>query len=89
MEQVRRDFAGSVLDLLLARRDLALTHAAANIAPLKAGQELAARLQVRPTTVLLLLEETVYSRDGAPVDFSRNYFVPEYFQFHLVRRIPT
>lgn len=80
-------FDGAVLDLLTARRDLATSHAAADILPVKAGKELGARLQVPATTVLLLLEETIYTRDGMPVDLSRSYFVPRFFQFHLLRRI--
>lgn len=88
-EQVRHGFEGSVLDFLLARAQPSPSHAAANIVPLKAGRELARRLQVTPTTVLLLLEETVYARDSVPIEYSRNYFVPQYFQFHLLRRIPT
>jgi GntR family transcriptional regulator len=80
-------FDGSVLDLLIARRDPAASHAAADITPVKAGKELGARLQVPASTVLLLLEETIYSRDGVPVDLCRSYFVPQFFQFHLLRRI--
>jgi len=87
-EAIRQGFAGSVLDFLVARRDPAPTHAVANIVPLKADRELAQRLGVSRATVLLLLEETIYSREGVPIDFSRNYFVPQFFQFHLIRRIP-
>lgn len=79
--------AGSVLDFLVTSHDLAASHAAANIVPLKAGRELARRLQVPATTAILLMEETIYARDGAPVDFARSYFVPGFFQFHLLRRI--
>jgi DNA-binding GntR family transcriptional regulator len=38
--------------------------------------------------VLLLLEETLYAANGQIIDFSRNYFVPEFFKFHVVRRVP-
>ncbi len=89
VEQVCLDFQGSVLDLLLARRDPMPTHAATNLVPLKTSRELSERLHVPRSTVLLLMEETVYGRDNVPLDYSRNYFVPQYFQFHLVRRIPT
>ncbi len=86
-DELRAGFAGSVLDFLVARREPAPTVAAANIVPLKAGKELAGRLSVARGTVLLLLEETVYSRDNVRLDYSRNYFVPQYFQFHLLRHI--
>ena len=35
---------------------------------------------------LLLLEEIVFDDEGVPVEFSRNYFIPDYFRFHVVRR---
>ena len=87
--QVRQGFQGSVLDFLVARQDPPPTHATANIVPLAAGKELGQHLHVAPATVLLLLEETVYSHDNAAIGYSCNYFVPQYFQFHLVRRIET
>jgi len=88
VEEVRAGFAGSVLDFLLARGRPVPSHAAANIVPLKAGRELAGRLGVSAGTVLLLLEEVVSTRDNIPINYSRNFFVPQYFQFHLLRRIP-
>jgi DNA-binding GntR family transcriptional regulator len=47
---------------------------------------LANRLQVEAQQALLLLEETLFSGEGMPVEYSQNYFVPECFQFHVVRR---
>jgi GntR family transcriptional regulator len=84
---IRSGFAGSVLDYLLAREDLDITHAAANVIPMTADKVLADRLNVPEGTSLLLLEETAYDRVGKVVGFSRNYFVPEFFKFHVVRRI--
>lgn len=80
-------FRGSVLDYLLTRSDLALAHARASILPVCAGEQQAAQLEVAPGTVLLLLEETLYTTTGQVIGFSRNYFVPEFFKFHVVRRI--
>ena len=79
-------FDGSILNLLKQRRDLTLSHAVASIKAINAGVELGSRLKVRPGQALQLLEETLYDRDGAPVEFSRNYFVPDFFQFRVVRR---
>lgn len=84
---LQRTCADSVLDYLATKRDLAASHASADIVPTLAGKELGAWLQVPAATVLLLMEETVYTRDGVPVDLSRSYFVPRFFQFHLLRRI--
>ncbi len=86
-DELRRGLTTSVLDFLAQRRDPAPSHAAADVAPIKATTALARRLQVSPATVLMLLEETVYGQGGAAIDYSRSYLVPGFFQFHLVRRI--
>ena len=88
VEDMHAGFQGSVLDYLLARDDLALAHARADILPVPADDHQAARLHLKPGTVLLLLEETLYTLSGEVIGFSRNYFVPEFFKFHVVRRVP-
>jgi len=80
-------FAGSVLDYLLGREDLGITHASANVVPLIADGLLSDRLALPKGATLLLLEEMVYDDAGKVVDFSRNYFVSEFFKFHVVRRV--
>jgi len=79
-------FNGSILDLLRQRRVPRIQEALADITAVRAGRPLARRLGVRPGTALLLLEETLFDHTGTPVGFSRNYFVPERFRFHVVRR---
>jgi GntR family transcriptional regulator len=88
VEAMRAGFQGSVLDYLLARDDLALAHARADILPVRADESQSARLDLEPGTGLLLLEETLYATGGEIIGFSRNYFVPEFFKFHVVRRVP-
>ncbi len=85
-EDFEAGFAGSVLDRLRQKPALRLTHAVAEIVPVDADRALAERLQVRPGQALLLLEETLFDETEQPVEFSRNYFVPNYFRFHVVRR---
>jgi GntR family transcriptional regulator len=79
-------FQGSVLDLLRHRTNGRIAQAVAGITAVTAGDELGELLRVRPEQPLLLLEETLFSVDGTPLEYSRNYFVPEYFRFHVVRR---
>lgn len=88
LEEVRANFKGSVLDFLLERRSPSLSYAWANIILLKAGNLLAEKLRVKPTSILLLLEEFLYSTADVIVEYSRNYFVPDFFSFHVIRRIP-
>jgi GntR family transcriptional regulator len=85
-QEISAAFDGSILNHLKGRSDLILSHAVANIRAINAGDELGARLKVKPKQALQLLEETLYDRDGVPVEFSRNYFVPDFFQFRVVRR---
>jgi GntR family transcriptional regulator len=87
VEAMRAGFQGSVLDYLLTRDDLALAHARADILPVRADKRQSAQLDLKPGTVLLLLEETLHTLTGEAIGFSRNYFVPEFFKFHVVRRV--
>ena len=80
------DFQGSVLDQLREKQDLRIAQAVADIIPVNADAFLAERLGVAPGQALLLLEEVLFNGDGAPVEFSRNYFIPDFFRFHVLRR---
>jgi GntR family transcriptional regulator len=79
-------FRGSVLDLLRQQQGLEISQAVANIVAASAGHFLAEKLKVRPEQALLLLEETLFDDEGNAVGLSKNYFVPDYFRFHIVRR---
>lgn len=79
-------FHGSVLDLLRQKNDLQLAQAVADIVALDADALLAEKLAVEPGQAVLMLEEVLFDIEGAAVECSRNYFVPEFFRFHVVRR---
>ncbi len=79
-------FTGSVLDALRQHPALRVQEARADIIAIRAGRSLAHRLQVQPGDALLLLEETLFDAFGVPLDFSRNYFVPDRFRFYVVRK---
>jgi GntR family transcriptional regulator len=79
-------FNGSVLDLLRRKQELHVAQAIANIVAVNAEPALTHKLKVKPGQALLLLEETVFDDEGVAVEFSRNYFIPDCFQFHVVRR---
>jgi GntR family transcriptional regulator len=84
--EIREPFGGSVLDLLREKHGPLIAQAMANIVAINADRFLSKKLQVKAGQALLLLEETLFSDQGAPVEFSRNFFVPDFFQFHVVRR---
>jgi GntR family transcriptional regulator len=79
-------FNGSVLDLLRQKPDVQIAQAVADIVAINADAFLAGKLAVKSRQALLLLEETLFDQEGMAVEFSRNYFVPEFFRFHVVRR---
>lgn len=79
-------FNGSVLDLLRQHQDQSVAQAVSEIVALDADDDLAERLGVKPGRALLLLEETLFDEAGSVVGFSRNYFVPDFFRFHVIRR---
>lgn len=86
-EDLRGGFRDSVLDFLRERRDPCPDHARADIRALLADEVLAEKLKQPPGAAVLLLEEILYSTEGKPIDYSRNYFVPGYFEFHVIRRV--
>jgi GntR family transcriptional regulator len=85
-EAIGSAFSGSVLDLLRQNHPDLIHEALADITAVTAGRPLSGRLGISPGVALLLLEETLFDATGAPVGFSRNYFVPDRFRFHVVRK---
>ena len=85
-ESIGSDFAGSVLDLLRLEHPDLIQEALADITAVNVGHSIAGRLGISTGLALLLLEETLFDASGDPVGFSRNYFVPDRFRFHVVRQ---
>ncbi len=85
-KDVDESFNGSVLDLLRQKWAQQVDQAIANIVALNADASLADKLQVEPGQALLLLEETLFDKQGGIVEFARNYFVPDFCYFHVLRR---
>jgi GntR family transcriptional regulator len=75
-----------VLDLLKQKPNLQFGQAVADIVAINADSFLCRKLGIKPEQALLLLEETLFDDQGVAIEYSRNYFVPEYFRFHVVRR---
>jgi GntR family transcriptional regulator len=85
-EAVDASFNGSVLDLLIQRNSIRVREALAEITAVSASALLAGHLDIEPGEALLLLSETLFTEDLIPVEFSRNYFLPDFFDFHILRR---
>jgi GntR family transcriptional regulator len=81
-----QDFDGSVLDFMLERGDeLRISRAA--ISATNATAEVAKALEIQRGDVLLRFISQLYAADGRVVDYTFSYFIPGYFNFHVVRRI--
>ena len=79
-------FTGSVLDFLIERGDdLRMSRAA--ISATNATAEVAKALEIQRGDVLLQFMSQLYTADGKIVDYTASYFIPGYFNFHVVRRI--
>lgn len=79
-------FTGSVLDFLLARGD-PLTTSRAAISAIGATADVAKALEIQRGDVLLHFASQLYHSNGRVVDYSLTYFIPGYFNFHVVRRV--
>ena len=79
-------FQGSVLDFLIERGDnLRISRAA--ISATNATADVAKALEIQRGDVLLRFISQLYTADGKIADYTVSYFIPGYFNFHVVRRI--
>lgn len=85
-DQLPDSFRGSVLDFLLERGD-GLSVSRAAISASNAVAEVAKALEIQRGDVLLQFVSQLYTNDGKVVDYSVSYFIPGYFNFHVVRRV--
>jgi len=81
-------FKGSVLDFLLARGD-PMTVSRAAISATGAVAEVAKALEIQRGDVLLQFISQLFTDESRVVDYSLSYFIPGYFNFHVVRRVGT
>jgi GntR family transcriptional regulator len=85
--EFRRDFSGSVLDLLLRQTSMRVTSADTEIHASAAESNEARALHMQRGDVVLHFKSTLFSLDGSVIDLSRSYFLPGYFRFHVIRRV--
>jgi len=86
VEDLPEGFHGSVLDFLLERGDdLRISRAA--ISATNATAEVAKALEIQRGDVLLQFVSQLYTAEARVVDHTVSYFIPGYFNFHVVRRI--
>jgi GntR family transcriptional regulator len=85
-KELPEKFSGSVLDFMLARGD-SLTVSRAAISATNATAEVAKALEIQRGDVLLQFVSQLYTDGSKVVDYTVSYFIPGYFNFHVVRRV--
>ncbi|HZW42894.1 MAG TPA: GntR family transcriptional regulator [Dermatophilaceae bacterium] len=83
---VTSEFSGSVLDVLLAHRELHVEYSDTTLTALPANREQAKRLHVKTGTPVLSLEGVTLTRSGQAINVSHSWMLPEHFNFTLRRR---
>jgi GntR family transcriptional regulator len=86
-EALAHEFTGSVLDLLLKRGDVPLEVSRCHINAVAADSEVARALNIQRGDSVLRFESRLFSDRGEPIDYSFSYFLPGYFDFHVVRKV--
>ncbi|OQY83703.1 MAG: hypothetical protein B6D40_06590 [Anaerolineae bacterium UTCFX3] len=85
-DDLPESFSGSVLDFLLGRADPPVSSRAA-VSAIDASPDVARTLQIQRGDVLLHFNSQVFNASGLVIDHALSYFIPGYFNFHIVRRI--
>ncbi|MFZ1755552.1 MAG: GntR family transcriptional regulator [Caldilineaceae bacterium] len=81
------DLDGSLLHhLLAAPAHYDTAYAVAHIAPVHGTEAICRALGVGTQTPLFFIEQTAYTSNHQPCFYSRNYYVPSFFDFHVVRK---
>ena len=85
-DELSAEFRGSVLDFLLARGDkLGISRAA--ISATNAVADVAKPLEIQRDDVLLVFTAKLFDLNNKVLDYSKSYFIPGYFHFHVNRRV--
>lgn len=85
--ELESGFTGSMLDLLLKRGTPALVSSRCEINAVQAQSDVARALRIQRGDVLLRFIAYLYGTNGQVVDYSYSYFLPGYFNFHVIRRV--
>jgi GntR family transcriptional regulator len=87
-ESLRSNFNDSVIDYFDGSEGRPIIEwSDSHLGAARADDALATLLRVKPGDVLFRLDETFYADGLRLVSWSRNHIVPDYFKFHLRRRV--
>lgn len=77
---------GSMLGYLTGKQASTVALARAHLSPVLGTPEICSALVVQATDPLFFLEQTVFDTENRPICYARNYYVPDFFDFHIIRR---
>jgi GntR family transcriptional regulator len=83
IERLPREFAGSVLDILLSLGTPRIDYAVCSWTACTGTPEVAQALHVAPETPLLFTVETVYGDEERAIEIGETYLVTNFFRFHV------
>lgn len=86
-DEITNGFSGSVLDFLLNRGNPSLVVSKTYINAISAPAPIAKALDIQRGDPLLCFIADLFTDNGHPIDHSYSYFLPGYFNFHVVRRV--
>ncbi len=72
--------------LMASQAEPKVGFARAHLSPVLGTAEICAALAVDPVDPLFFLEQTVFDTENRPICYARNYYVPDFFDFHIIRR---
>jgi GntR family transcriptional regulator len=85
--ELREEFTGSVLDLLLKRGKPQVRSSDTEIQATAVESNVARALRIQRGDVVLHFRSSLFSLDGAVMSITRSYFLPGYFRFRVLRRV--
>jgi len=86
LEEIKLKFQGSVLDMLMDRPRPKIDYAWTNIKCVSSKDKVCSYLDTDECSNLLLAEEILYNSEGTPFEYSLNYMLSSFFNFHIVRK---
>lgn len=82
-----RQLGTSLLDILLADAErFPISYATAHIAPVHGSAQICQALQIERKDPLFFIEQIVYDGHNRPLCYSRNYYLSDVFDFHIIRK---
>jgi GntR family transcriptional regulator len=85
-DDLKSEFAGSALDVLLDHPEVGAEYADADIAAVNLPPDIAQRLGVDAGQAAQFIDAVLWTVDGRAVDWGRSWYLPDYFRFSVRRR---